>query len=192
MAIDGFSHASNVIRFPVETVGRPTLELMRELAPDLRTVEMLATTFGLELPDIDFRDQVDAEAAEYILNNIDAAPGARRSQALDALLEPVVKAAVEAARVSRRAQAHVDEGYHHLARAKREGGYWLPPLEERLETQEHRLAELMIEAHLRTEEAEGVARAVSRGRRGEVWVPRDTTADMEALLDYEAAVRAAG
>ena len=103
MPTDVVSRASNVVRFPVEEVGRPTLELMRALAPGLRTIDMVASAYGLELPEPEFRDRVDAEAAEHILNHVDSDPGARRMQQLTAMPEPVVKAAVEAARASRRA-----------------------------------------------------------------------------------------
>ena len=51
-------------------------------------------------------------------------------------------------------------------------------------------AELTMEAHLRAEEAEGVARAVSLARSSEPWSPRGPHADMEALLQAETAARA--
>ena len=47
---------------------------------------------------------------------------------------------------------------------------------------------MMVAAHARAEEAEGVARAVGLAERGEAWVPRDFAADFEALL----AIRRAG
>ena len=190
MPTDVMSGASNVVRFPVEEVGRPTLELMRGLAPDLRTIDMVASAYGLELPEPEFRDRVDAEAAEHILNQIESEPGARRTQQLTAMLEPVVRAAVDAARASRRAWGAVGEGGRQLARAKSEGGFWLQALEERLDAQERQAAEATIEAHLRDEEAEGVARAVSLARSGQAWTPRSVTADMDALLAHEAGARA--
>ena len=99
-----------------------------------------------------------------------------------ALLEPVVVAAVETARAARRAWTAVGEGRRQVAQAKREGGYWLQALEERLNAQERQAAEATIEAHLRAEEAEGVARAVHLARGGEVWTPRNVAAEMDALL----------
>ncbi len=190
MPTDVKSGASNVVRFPVEEVGRPTLDLMRALAPDLRTIDMVAHAYGLELPEPEFRDRVDAEAAEHILNHIEGEPGAHRTQQLTALLEPVVKAAVEAARASRRAWGAVGEGRRQLAQAKSESGFWLQALEERLDAQERQAAEATIEAHLRAEEAEGVARAVSLARGGQAWAPRDVAAEMDALLAHEAGARA--
>ena len=190
MPTDLKSGASNVVRFPVEEVGRPTIELMRALAPDLRTIDMVANAYGLELPEPEFRDRVDAEAAEHILNHVDSEHGAHRTQQLSAMLEPVVKAAVEAARVSRREWGAVGEGRRQLARAKREGGVWLQAIEERLDAQERQAAEATITAHLRAEEAEGVARAVSLARSGQAWTPRDVAAEMDALLVHEAGTRA--
>jgi hypothetical protein len=151
---------------------------------------MVANAYGLELPEPEFRDRVDAEAAEHILNHVDSDPGARRMQQLTAMPEPVVKAAVEAARASRRAWGAVGEGRRQLARGKWEGGFWLQALEERLDAQERQAAEATIEAHLRAEEAEGVARAVSLARSGQAWTPRSVTADMDALLAHGADARA--
>jgi hypothetical protein len=45
-----------------------------------------------------------------------------------------------------------------------------------------RASELVIAAHRRVEEAEGVARAVGLARRGEVRTPRDLRADEEAVF----------
>ena len=69
-----------------------------------------------------------------------------------------------------------------LMQAKSDGGFWLQALEERLNEQERRAAEATIEAHLRAEEAEGVARAVHLAQEGQMWLPRDVAADMDALL----------
>jgi len=173
---------TNVVRFPIEERGRPTLELMRMLSPDVRTLDMLAEAYGLDSSTPDFRDRCDAEAAEYILNHIDAEIGMRRSMQLQALLDPLVVTAVEAARAARRAWSAVGEGRRQLAQARREGGYWLQALEERLNEQEQRAAEATVEARLRAEEAEGVARAVHLARQGEVWTPWNVSAEMEALL----------
>ena len=98
MADDLLPGTTNVVRFPVEERGRPTLDLMRLLAPDVRTLDMLASAYDLDLPMMDFRDRVDAEAAEHILNHLDSEPGARRRVQLRAMLEPLVATAVEAAR----------------------------------------------------------------------------------------------
>ena len=173
---------TNVVRFPVEERGRPTLDLMRLLAPDVRTLDMLASAYDLDLPMMDFRDRVDAEAAEHILNHLDSEPGARRRVQLRAMLEPLVATAVEAARSARRAWSAVGEGRRQLMQAKSDGGFWLQALGERLNEQERRAAEATIEAHLRAEEAEGVARAVHLAQEGEMWLPRDVAADMDALL----------
>ena len=78
MASDRLAGTDNVIRFPIEERARPTLGLMRELAPDVRGVELTAEAFGLALPSADFRHRVDGEAGEYIMNNIDARPGGAR------------------------------------------------------------------------------------------------------------------
>lgn len=192
MSTRSHSATSNVVRFPVEQVGRPTLDLMRDLAPDLCMVDMIAEAYDLVVPAPEFRDQVDAEAAEHILNQIDSEPGARRAQQLTEMLDQVVKVAVEASRAARRAWGLVEELQEHFNRTKAKGGHWLQPLEERLDAREREAAAATIEAHLRAEEAEGVARAVSLARSGMPWSPRSAAADMDALLAYEVKERATG
>lgn len=182
MMIDRLPGATNVVRFPIEERGRPTLELMRMLSPDVRTLDLLAEGYGLELPPLDFRDRVDAEAAAHIADHIDPDPGERRSEQLRLLLDALVVAAVEAGRASRRAWAVVGEGRRQVTKARREGGSWVQGLEEQLNGYEVKAAKSSVEAHVRAEEAEGVARAVQFALAGETWTPRDVAADMDALM----------
>lgn len=192
MPTDLLPGTHNVFRFPIEERARPTLELMRDPAPDQRNIDMLAEAYGLDLPDLHFRNRVDAAAAEHIVNSVEPHPGPERAAQLRALLEPVVAVAVSAARAARRAWGAVDEGRRQLAEGRHAGGaWWVTALEQRLSAQELQAAEATLEAHRRAEEAEGVARAVSLARTGEAWTPRDPHADMEALLNFEVAARAA-
>lgn len=190
MATDLLPGTRNVFRFPTEERARPTLDLMRGLAPDVRNLDMLAQAYGLELPDPGFRDRVDAEAAEHIVNTVELRPGVQRAEQLRSLLDPLVVTAVDAARASLQAWSLVGEGRRQLAQVKREGGFWLDGLAERLDAQELQAAEATMTAHLRVEEAEGVARAVSLARSGEAWKPRSAYADMDMLLQAETAARA--
>lgn len=182
MARDTLPGTSNVVRFPVEERARPTLDLLRELAPDVRGVEMTADAFDLPMPDPCFRHQVDAEAAEHILNNIDPRPGDERNAALHALRDRVVAAAVIAARVWRRASVAADDARRRVAQARVEGGYWIEALEQRCDALEQEAAALLLEAHVRSEEAEGVARAVRLARSGQAWTPFDIHCEAEALF----------
>jgi hypothetical protein len=182
MARDTLPGTSNVVRFPIEERARPTLDLLREIAPDVRGVEMTAEAFHLPVPDPDFRHQVDAEAAEHILNNIDPRPGEERNMALRALRDRVVAAAVAAARVWRRASVAAEEARGRVAQARAEGGYWIEVLEQRRDALEHEAAILLLEAHMRGEEAEGVARAVHLARSGQAWAPFDLRREAEALF----------
>ena len=61
---------TNVLRFPVEFRARPTLQLLWEIAPDMREVLALADAFDLEMPVHNLRDLVDADTAEDIVNQI--------------------------------------------------------------------------------------------------------------------------
>jgi hypothetical protein len=182
MATDRLAGTDNVIRFPIEERARPTLGLMRELAPDVRGVELTAEAFGLALPSADFRHRVDGEAAEYIMNNIDARPGDARDTALRALLDPLVVGAVAASRAWRRAATAAADARRHVAQARADGGYWMDALDRRLNELEREAASLLVDAYVRNEEAEGVARAVRLARRGQAWTPYDVHQEAEALF----------
>ena len=174
---------TNVLRFPVELRARPTLQLLWEIAPDVREVLALADAFDLEMPVHNLRDLVDAETAGHIVNQIPDVDPARRAM-LDGLLQPHLAAALTACRQA----LDVSEIMRVLTQAKTGGHAWLDPLQERAEALALRMAEAMVAAHTRAEEASGVARAVGLARCGETWTPRNANADMEALL----AVRQAG
>jgi len=50
MSVELLSGMTNVVRFPVERRARPTLELLRGIAPDVREVMNVAEAFGMERP----------------------------------------------------------------------------------------------------------------------------------------------
>jgi hypothetical protein len=177
MHIEMLPGTTNVVRFPVERRARPTLGLLREIAPDLREVLSIAEAFGLEAPPPDLRDRVDAATAEYILNQFGGADGPPAG-ALAALLDPVVARAIAACRAAHDAAAEAQQAPRH-AWANGHG---------RTEALTLRMVSLFIAALVAAEEAEGVARAVGLARRGELWTPRDLRAD-EAALFGEAVCR---
>jgi hypothetical protein len=51
MAGDTLPGTSNVVRFPIEERARPTLDLRREIAPDVRGVSKRQTAYTLRLGD---------------------------------------------------------------------------------------------------------------------------------------------
>jgi hypothetical protein len=101
--------------------------------------------------------------------------------ALEALLDPVVARAVAACRAAHDGAVDATEARQALLRAQTAAQVRIEPLQERAEALTLTAARLLIEAHARVEEAEGVARAVGIARRGETWMPRDPQAEAEAL-----------
>lgn len=182
MARDRLAGTDNVIRFPIEERARPTLALMRDLAPDVRAVELTAEAFGVALPPVDFRHRIDGEAAEYIMNNIDARRGDARDTALRAMLDPLVAEAVAASRAWRRAATAAADARRREAQARTEGGYWMDALERRMNELEREAANLVVDAYVRSEEVEGVARAVRLARSGQAWMRYDVHREAEALF----------
>jgi hypothetical protein len=181
MRVELMPDTTNVVRFPIERRMRPTLELLREIAPDRYAVPLIAQAFDLDAPPPDLRSRVDAETAEYLLNHF-ADTGDIRHRALDALLEPVVARAVEACRAAHNLAVDAAEARDAVHYAQTAGHFWMVPLMERAETLARKAAELLIEAHARVEQTEGVARAVGMARRGETWTPRDRSAETGTLL----------
>ena len=66
MRYETMTLGSNVIRFPVELRAKPSIDLLIEVAPDLREVELIAEAFGFKPPDPDGRGKADRAMAEAI------------------------------------------------------------------------------------------------------------------------------
>ena len=183
MRIEMLPGLTNVIRFPVELRVRPSLGSLREIAPDAREVLAIAEAFGMDAPPHDLRHQVDAETAAHIASYVPAmAPAAEREAVLAGMLDPTVERAMTACRAAHDLAADAATARHTLLDAQIAGGYWLDPLRERAEALTERAAARLLEAHVRVEQAEGVARAVGLARRGEFWTLRDHRAEEEALF----------
>lgn len=181
MHIEILPGTGNVVRFPVERRARATMTRLRELAPDVRAVLLLADTFGFEAVPLNYRDQVDAETALHIAENTPAPHLVSKAllrnlegQAITVALAAVV-AAENAAGKARAARALLNQ-------AEREGGYALALLRGRATSCSQEAAGLMIAAHGLCEAAEGVARAVGLARSGENWTPRNSHAETDWLI----------
>ena len=181
MRIETLPGTTNVLRFPTERRARPTLELLRMIKPDVRELLAVAETFDLAVPGTNRRDHVDAETARYIVEQY-ADGGATLKGGLEALLEPVVATAIGACRAANDLAVDAADAQDELLRAETDGHFWIEPLRERAQALTLKTAELLIEAYTRSEEAEGVARAVRLAGRGVPWTPRNCRADEEALL----------
>lgn len=182
MRIELLPGLTNVIRFPVERRARPTLDLLREIAPDAREVSSAVEAFGLNDPTLGLRDAVDFSTAEYILNHVCAEPGPKRQAALEGLLFPVVEQAIFACRKAHDAAVAAGEAQQTLLYAQTEGGFWLDPLAATAEDLTDVAVDLLVEAHRKAEEAEGVARAVGLAKRGETWAPINRHGDVHDLF----------
>jgi len=185
MRVELFPGLSNVIRFPLELHARPSLELMRELAPDVREIMAIAEAFGIETPAHDLRARVDEETAAHIAAHlVPSDPPWVRVSFLNQLLDSVVAGTIAACREAQTVWAEVTQVRDALQGAYETGVNRPGPEREQADALIERAATLLIEAHGRVEEAEGVARAVDFARRGEPWVPRDHEAETDALLAY--------
>ena len=164
---------SNVIRFPLERIRGLSIDLLREIAPDVREVLLAADSYGLDNPRHDLSDIVDARTAEYILNEASRQPGAARTRMLDAMASQVIEAAATACRAAQAAHRAASVMRQSLEAARRADQGWEEELEQRSSELTLAWAASLVEAYERCEEAEGVVRATGLARRGEPWVPVD-------------------
>jgi hypothetical protein len=185
MRIELVAGTTNVVRFPIERRARPTLALLREIAPDSRAVDQLVEAFGIDCCQYEVRPAADRAMAEHILNHVPPELGSARRAVLQSLLAPLVKQAVDACRKAYDAAATAAAARDFLARAQTEGGYWLAPLEARARLRTREAARLLVEAHLAAEEAEGAARAIRMALCGEEWRPFDVHAEAAALFGFD-------
>ncbi|WGF91061.1 hypothetical protein [Marinivivus vitaminiproducens] len=174
--------ADNVLRFPLERRARPSLALLRMIGPDPRGLDLMAESFGLELPDDGLRERTERFTVERLrAMKLPAAPDQRRV-VLDAVLAPLVETAVAACRAADAAARRATRAQGDLLDAQGTG----PSGQDRLEAEGERLAIgaalRLIEAHRRTEQAEGAARAIDFARRGDPWRPFDLRAEAETLF----------
>lgn len=186
MRIELLQGQTNVIRFPVERRAPATLDLMRELAPDVREVLNVADALDLAVDGIELRDDVDAATADYVLNHVITERGERRRQALNDILQPYVETAVTAARLAHDKRDELGDAQQRLAAAVSRGD-WTGELEEQTDSVMYDAAQALVTAHVKVEEAEGAARAVGMAKRGECWIPRREENDMAWLLDAQTA-----
>jgi hypothetical protein len=178
---------SNVIRFPVELRAKPSIDLLIEVAPDAREVELIAESFGLDA-DPDGRSKADRAMAERIAKtDLPADPKERRA-ALNAMLKPLVARAVAVCAAARQAALRSDEAAAKLANAQIEGGYWLAPLEDAANHWAVESAWLQLTAHEAGEAAHGAGRSIEFAKRGEPWRPPNVEEDVDALIAAQRAL----
>jgi len=182
-----FPNTTNVLRFPIERRLRPTLDLLRDIAPDARQVLNLADSFGFEPPAHDLRDGADAETAAFIALQVPSG-GPARMTALQELEKPVLRRAIDACREAQDAIFRARIAADAVAAAKNGGDQlWRDNPRQIADVAAEQMAVFVLQAHAQAEEPEGVARAVAFARRGDPWFPRDHAAETDELIAMGAA-----
>jgi hypothetical protein len=188
MRYETLTLGGNVIRFPVELRAKPSIDLLIDVAPDSREVELIAEAFGFEAPDPEGRARVDRATADRIAEIDLPVDREERRAALNAILKPFVDRAVAACAEARQAALRSDSDNEKFAKAQMEGGYWLAPLREAADYWAVEAARLQIFAHEPAQQAHGVGRAIEFAKRGEAWRPSNAEDDMNALIAAEKAL----
>ena len=184
---DMLDRGTNVVRFPSGRAARPLMESVCEVEPDVREVLFAAASLGLDMPAAGLRDRVDEETARHIAEQILPLAPCERRAALDGLLAPVAAAALRACAAGARASGRCAAALREVEQARREGGHWMEPFEERAEVLALEAGRLLVVAYRRCQEAHGVARAVGLARRGESWTPYDAAETTAWLAECGAA-----
>jgi hypothetical protein len=177
MRYETLTLGGNVIRFPVELRAKPSIDLLLDVAPDSREVELIAEAFGFDAPDPEGRTKADRAMAERIAAMDLPVDRQERRAALKAILMPFVDRAVAACAQARQASLRSDAENEKFARAQMEGGYWLAPLKEAADYWAVEAARLQIVAHEAAQTAHawgGRSSSQSAPRRGGPRTPRTT------------------
>src|ERR1700728_4368677 len=103
MRYETMTLGGNVIRFPVELRAKPSIDLLIDVAPDSREVELIAEAFGFEAPDPEGRGRVDRATADRIAEIDLPVDREERRAALNAILKPFVDRAGAAGAGARQA-----------------------------------------------------------------------------------------
>ena len=172
----------NVVRFPIELRAKPSIDLLRDVAPDSREVDLIAEAFGFDAPDREVRGKADRAMAERIAAMDLPLDRKARLGALNEILKPFVDRAVAACARARQASVRSDVDNEKLAIAQIEGGYWIAPLREAADYWAVEAARLQIVAHEAAEAAHGADRAVAFAERGEAWRPANVEDDLKAVI----------
>jgi hypothetical protein len=188
MRYETLTLGGNVIRFPVELRAKPSIDLLIDVAPDSREVELIAEAFGFEAPDPEGRAMADRAMAERIAAMDLPIDRQERRAALNAILKPLVDRAVAACAQARQASLRSDADNEKFAKAQMEGGYWLAPLKEAADYWAVEAARLQIVAHEAAQTAHGAGRAIEFAKRAETWRPSNAADDMNALTAAEKAL----
>ena len=134
------------------------------------------------------RGRADAATADYIAAHVPRDAHRHRKAMLAGLERAVVEPAVASCRAAYDASLEASEAQQFLLTAQTTGGLWIDGLRERAEALTERAATLLLTAHARAEEAEGVARAVGLAEDAVPgWAPRSVVDDMDTLIAVQLA-----
>ena len=104
------------------------------------------------------------------------------------MLESIIAGAIASCSEAHDAWLEAAAAEEEMVRARRAGNFPSEALEERAVVLARGAADCLFIARMRSQEAEGVARAVCFARGGEAWGPRDVRREAEEVFGFAAGV----
>lgn len=187
MRLELVPSTSNVVRFPVERRVALSVELLFDIAPDVREVLNVAEAFGFTPPNPKLYDLADRAMAE-ILQGYDL-PGTAvaRRRIIDDLFQPLMDEATRAIDAAGTAGRVSEQAQQHLYKAAIAYGLQNSPLRDEAGQLAVQAAKALLVAHERVQWALGSWRAARLAHQGIEWTPRDPVAENDWLCNSQAA-----
>lgn len=174
MKLDVMRGAPNVVRFPLERRGRPTLETLRALAHAGHEALLAGDLFGFKV-EADLRDQVCRDVLEEA-HAVAPDDGEARILLLGRMLQPLLAQGV-AACLAALEEAELAEAARHRLDGVGKRTWLAEELRERRDRAATVAMARCVDAYRAVETAEGVARAIDLERADAEWTPRDWEAE---------------
>lgn len=178
---------SNVVRFPIERRVAASVELLFDIAPDVREVLNVAEAFGFAQPDPQTYDRADRAMAETLQSFDLPGTAVARRRIIDDIFRPLLDEAMQAIDAAGAAGRASEQAQQHLYKTVTACGLQNRTLEEQTDQMSVQAAEALLVAHERVQWALGSWRAAGLAHQGIGWTPRDRSAEHDWLWRSQAA-----
>ncbi len=186
MRLELVPSTGNVVRFPVERRVAASVELLFDIAPDVREVLNVAEAFGFERPDPRLYDRADRVMAETLLSFDLPGTAVARHRIIDDLYQPLMDEAIRAIEAASAAGRLSEQAQQHLYQTLTIYGLEDRALGDQADDRAFQAARALLTAYERVQWALGSWRAAKLAQQARVWSPRDYSAEHDWLWRSQA------